>query len=148
VSAPADQGFFERVQPIYDRYSCDESDHREPKGFVPSSAPDHATNRLLPELEASPLYAETLLFRYRWDQTYETSDYADLLRSFSTSQAMAGTEREALITEISQCVDHEFGGRVTRPLVITLALACTPRPAGHLKQTHKTALTQERHYPQ
>jgi SAM-dependent methyltransferase len=120
VAAPSDRGFFERVQPIYDRFG-------ESKGFVPAPAPDHATNRLLPELEASPLYAETLLFRYRWDQTYETSDYADLLRSYSTSQAMAENDRKAFIAEISQCIDHAFDGRITRPLVITLTLARTPR---------------------
>jgi hypothetical protein len=39
---------------------------------------------------------------------------------------MAAGDREALIAEISQCIDHEFGGRVTRPLVITLTLARTP----------------------
>jgi hypothetical protein len=120
VAAPSDAGFFESVQPIYDRYG-------ESKGFVPSPAPDQATNRLLPELEASPLYAETLLFRYRWDQTYTTPDYADLLRSYSTSQAMAEGDREALIAEISQCIDRAFNGRVTRPLVITLTLAGVSR---------------------
>jgi hypothetical protein len=121
VTEPADHGFFERVQPIYDTY------YGESKGFVPSPAPDHATNRLLPDLDASPLYGETFLFRYRWDQTYETSDYADLLRSYSTSHVLAEDDREALISEISQCVDREFGGRVTRPLVITLTLARTRR---------------------
>jgi hypothetical protein len=113
--------FFEQVQPIHNTY------YGESKGFVPSPAPDHATNRLLPDLEASPLYAETFLFRHRWDQTYETPDYADLLRSYSTSHVLTEDDREALITEISQCVDHEFGGRVTRPLVITLTLARTRR---------------------
>jgi SAM-dependent methyltransferase len=119
VAAAVDKGFFERAQPIYDRYG-------ESKGFVPSPAPDQATNPLLPELEASPLYDETLLLRYRWDQTYRTSDYADLLRSYSTSQAMVAGDRERLIAEISQCIDREFEGRVTRPLVITLTLAHIP----------------------
>jgi SAM-dependent methyltransferase len=121
VAAPADQGFFERVQPIYDRYD------EESKGFAPAPEPDQATNPLLPELESSPLYTETSLFRYRWDQTYGTSDYEDLLRSYSTSQAMAEGDREAFIAEISQCIDREFDGRVTRPLVITLTLARSPR---------------------
>jgi SAM-dependent methyltransferase len=118
VDAPADRGFFERVQSIYDRYG-------ESKGFVPAPAPEQATSRLWPDLEASPLYGETLLFRYRWDQTYRTSEYADLMRSYSNSQTMAERDREALIGEISQCIDQEFGGRVTRPLVMALTLART-----------------------
>jgi SAM-dependent methyltransferase len=120
VAAPSDDGFFERVQPVYDRFG-------ESEGHLPPPEPDQATNRLLPEFEASPLYAETQLFRYRWDQTYATSDYADLVRSYSTSQAMAEEKREALIAEITRCIDREFDGRITRPLVITLALARTPR---------------------
>jgi SAM-dependent methyltransferase len=118
VAAATDHGFFERVQPIYDRYGKTE-------GYLPPPAPDHATNQLLTGLERSALYEKTALFRYRWDQTYETADFADLLRSYSTSQAMEADAREALITEISACIDGEFNGRVTRPLVITLTMART-----------------------
>lgn len=116
VAEPTDHGFFERVQPIYDRYG-------PPRDRPPAVAAAEVTSACLVELADSPRYDTPQLFRYRWDQTYTTDGYADLMRSYSVSQAMPPTEREELISAIAECAAHEFGGQVTRPLVVTLTLA-------------------------
>lgn len=45
------------------------------------------------------------------------------MRSYSGMRAMGVERREALIAELGEFIDAEFGGRVTRPLVITLVAA-------------------------
>ena len=44
------------------------------------------------------------------------------MRSYSGMQMMPERDREALIAEICAVVDAEFGGSVTRPIVMTLTL--------------------------
>ena len=120
VTAGSDRGFFDRVQPIYDRHGQGRS-----ANYSPPPSPERATGHFVAELESSPLYEVPNLYRYRWDQTYDTAAYADLMRSYSESRAMGEEAREALIGDISELIDNEFAGRVTRPLVITLTLART-----------------------
>jgi SAM-dependent methyltransferase len=120
VSAPTDSGFFERAQSVYQR-------HGEPADRTPAPTPERATSPYVAEFEDSPRFDPPAVFRYRWDQTYDTGGYADLMRSYSVSQAMPERKREALISDMAELIDHEFGGHVTRPLVITLMLARTRR---------------------
>jgi SAM-dependent methyltransferase len=116
VAAPTDNGFFERSQSIYDRHG-----NGADRPLLPS--PDEATSFIMPALEQSGLFNDPALYRYRWDQTYETTSYVDLLRSFSATYQMPRAEREAFLAEVAALIDDEFDGYVTRPLVITLALA-------------------------
>ncbi len=116
VSAPTDHGFFERVQPIYERYG---QGHQGP----PAPVPDEASSPIMAELEKSALFRSPSLFRYRWDQTYSTSEYIALIRSYSGTQAMPEDQRTALLADMSRFVEDHFGGYVTRPLVIVLTLA-------------------------
>jgi hypothetical protein len=60
------------------------------------------------------------MYRYRWDQTYPTEMYADLVRSYSNTQAMPRDQREALIADLCALIDAEFDGYVIRPLIVTL----------------------------
>jgi hypothetical protein len=83
---------------------------------------EDVTPPLYKDLETSGLFIEVELLRYRWDQTYSTAQYADLTRSYGSTGTMEASAREAMIAEISELVDGEFGGSVTRPLVITLTL--------------------------
>jgi SAM-dependent methyltransferase len=114
IASDADHGFFARVQPIYKTY-FPEDDPPELQGedVVPPEFSDMA---------ASKLFEDIRLQRYRWDQTYPTPMYADLMRSYSGMQMMAPERREALISEICAVADAEYGGSVTRPIVITLVL--------------------------
>jgi hypothetical protein len=114
IGSNADRGFFDRVQPIYRKY------------FPGEERPDLPGEDVVPEefrdMESCGLFDDVTLHRYRWDQTYVTADYADLMRSYSGMQVMADDAREALIAEICAIADAEYGGSVTRPLVMTLTL--------------------------
>jgi hypothetical protein len=74
-------------------------------------------------LEKSPLYEIPQRFLYPWDQTNDAETFGDLLRSYSSNQAMPEAQRESFVGEMVRLVNDEFGGRVTRPIVIALTLA-------------------------
>jgi SAM-dependent methyltransferase len=114
ISSPADRGFFERAIPIYQTYQREEVDtHLHDEQVVPEE---------YEEIRSSGLFVDVQLRRYRWDQTYTTGGYADLVRSYSVTVVMSPADREGLIAELSRVIDEEYGGSVTRPLVITLTL--------------------------
>jgi hypothetical protein len=115
VESDADRGYFAASQPIYRRYGDPEPPPSDPPGIhVPPAAK---------ELRSSPLFAEPVLHRYRWDQTYSRPDYQDLMRSYSNMRAMKIEAREALIAELGALIDSDYGGSVTRPLEIALSMA-------------------------
>ncbi len=115
IRSEADSGYFDRSQAVYKRYFPEEDvPHLHGEDVVPEE---------FDELDGSRLFGTPQLHRYRWDQTYATADYADLMRTYSNMQMMPETDRESLIAELSELIDREFGGSVTRPLVITLTLA-------------------------
>ena len=114
VRSTADRGFFVRVHPIYRRHRPDER--------PPELPGEDVTPAEYVELEATDLFDYVKLRRYRWDQHYTSQEYGDLMRSYSDTQAMAPPDQEALIGDVCALIDAEFGGSITRPLVITLTL--------------------------
>jgi SAM-dependent methyltransferase len=117
VDSQQANGFFEKSDPIYAKYQDDKGG-----GYVAPSF-DEATPPEFEEFRAHPRLREVVLHRYRWDQTYSSAEYADLLRSYSNMQIMAAADREALIAELCELLETEFGGRVVRPLAIALTMA-------------------------
>ncbi len=115
IESSADGGFFARVQPIYDRYQ-----HDHPRLKLPSEA--ELTPPEFADFSQTRLFEDIQLYRYRWDQTYTSAEYGDLMRSYSGTQAMEVPRQEALIRDVCSLLDAEFGASVTRPLVITLTL--------------------------
>lgn len=114
IASEVDRGFFEHVFPIYVNHRPDEQrTELQGEDIVP---PEYE------EIRTSALFADVTLFRYRWDQTYTSAAYADLVRSYSNSQAMAPPAREALIADLCTVIDAKYHGLVTRPLVVTLTL--------------------------
>ena len=114
IRSEADQGFFERVQPVYMR-------HQQNNGGLKLPGED-VTPLEYAELAASDLFHEPALHRYRWDQRYTSEEYGDLMRSYSATQAMKPPEQEAMIGDVCALIDAEFGGSITRPLVMTRSL--------------------------
>jgi SAM-dependent methyltransferase len=121
VASPLDRGYFERVQPIYEK-------HGQGGGHRQLTTADDVVPPIYDELVASSHYNDVRLFRYPYDQHYTSGEYADLLRSYSGSQAMLEEQRETLIHELCAVIDQEYGGNITRPLVITLTVAQTMVP--------------------
>lgn len=116
VESNTDHGFFEAVQPIYDKYGEGRA------GQVPPSRED-ATPRMLTPLQADGRFADVTALRFDWDQTYTSDQYRQLMLSYSVTQMMEPTARNGLLTEIEAFTNQHFGGTVTRPLVIGFVLA-------------------------
>jgi SAM-dependent methyltransferase len=116
VDAPEDKGFFAAVQPIYQRYG---------EGHAGPPAPTRHTvdPPMRRALEADHRFVEVQLRRYDWDQTYSATDFRKLMISYSGTQMMDEADRTGLLEDIESFAHEHFGGRVTRPLVVTLTSA-------------------------
>jgi SAM-dependent methyltransferase len=115
IESDADRGFYDAAQPTYQRY------------FPGEERPETQGEDVVPEeyeeIAASPLFRDTELLRYRWDQRYTAEEFAELTRSYSGSQIMPEAERENFVRDLAALVDSDFGGEMVRPLVVTLTFA-------------------------
>jgi len=116
VDSPDDLGFFAAAQPIYERYG---EGHTGP----PPPTREGANPAIRGVLEADVRFDGVAVRRYDWNQTYTASDYRKLMLSYSSTQVMDEPARAGLLDDIESFVLSEFGGVVTRPLVVTLTTA-------------------------
>ncbi len=113
VDSPADVGFFAAAQPIYERYG---ESHQGP----PAPTRDRVDPAIRSVLEADGRFEHVAVRRYDWDQTYSASDYRKLMLSYSGTQMMDEADRVGLLDDMESFIQRDFGGRITRPLVVTL----------------------------
>lgn len=116
VESPDDLGFFASVQPIYERYGQGHSGPLAPT----RDAVDPAIRGVL---EADSRFGEALVRQWDWNQTYTASGYVKLMLSYSGTQMMEERSRLGLLHDMEAFIRTEFGGHVTRPLVVTLTTA-------------------------
>jgi SAM-dependent methyltransferase len=116
VDSPSDRGFFAAAQPIYERYG---QGHTGP----PAPTRDHVDPAIRSTLAADGRFDHVVVRRYDWDQTYGASDYRKLMLSYSGTQMMTEADRVGLLDDIESFIERDFGGRITRPLVVTLTTA-------------------------
>lgn len=116
VRSPSDLGFFAAAQPIYQRYG---QGHAGP----PAPTRDRVDPAIRSALEADGRFDRVAVRRYDWDQTYTASDYRKLMLSYSGTQMMNESDRAGLLDDTESFIERDFGGRVTRPLVVTLTTA-------------------------
>lgn len=121
VAAPDDDGFFAAIEPIHERYG---QGHRGP----PAPARDGVDPPVRRALDRDERYGPVSVRCYDWDQTYTAARYRQLMMSYSGTQQLAEPQRTALLDEVATCIDDQFGGTVTRPLVVTLTTAALRRP--------------------
>ena len=118
VDAPVDDGFWERVQPIFDRHGAG----RRPED-PPFTTPDAVTPSMHEVVQASDRFDDIELRRYRWDQQYTTDHYVELHRTYSGWLAMPEAAGEALLADVAAFIDSDYNGHIVRPLVVTLLTA-------------------------
>lgn len=120
VDSPDDLGFFASVQPIYDRYGL---------GHIGPPAPtrDTVDPAIRAVFDSDSRFGPVAVRRWDWNQTYTASAYLKLMLSYSATQMMDETRRLGLLREMEAFIWTEFGGRVTRPLVVTLTTALLTR---------------------
>jgi len=116
VTDPADHGFFDAAQPIYERYG---EGHRGPAAPARDAA-DPAIRSVLVE---DTRFHHVAVHRWDWDQTYSVAEYRKLMLSYSGTQMMAPPQREGLLDDLEAFITDEFHGQITRPLVVTLTTA-------------------------
>lgn len=116
VDSPADRGFFAAAQPIYERYG---QGHTGP----PAPTRDRVDPPMRSALEADGRFEQVAVQRYDWDQVYSASDYRKLMLSYSGTQMMDDDDRVGLLDDMEAFIRSDFGGEVTRPLVVTLTTA-------------------------
>jgi SAM-dependent methyltransferase len=116
VDSPDDAGFFAAGQPIYERYG---QGHTGPPA-PPRGSVDPAIRAVL---DADRRFDSVAVRRYDWNQTYSATDYRNLMLSYSGTQMMEEPARAGLLDELESLIRTEFGGIVTRPLVVTLTTA-------------------------
>lgn len=116
VDSPDDAGLFAASQPIYERY-----------GQGHTGAPAPSRERVDPAirqvLEADRRFGAVAVRRYDWNQSYSAADYRQLMLSYSGTQMMDESDRLGLLDDMETFIRDDFGGGITRPLVVTLTTA-------------------------
>ena len=115
IQSELDRGYFGRTHAIYKRYRPNEQ-------HIKSPTEEDAVPNDYEEFRSSGLFDDIMVRRYRWDQTYTTDAYEQLVRSYSDTQMMDASARERLLADLREVIQSEFGGKVVRPLVIGLTL--------------------------
>ncbi len=116
VDSPEDQGFFAAAQPIYERYG---QGHTGP----PAPTRGGVDPPIRGVLEADRRFERVAVRRYDWNQSYSAAGYRKLMSTYSGTQTMDEPDRRGLLDDIEAFVRSDFGGVVTRPLVVTLTTA-------------------------
>ena len=116
VDSPEDVGFFAAAQPIYERYG---QGHSGP----PAPTRESVDPKIRAVLDTDRRFDRVDVRNYDWDQTYSASDYRNLMLSYSGTQMMEESDRVRLLDDMESFIWSDFGGAVTRPLVVTLTTA-------------------------
>ena len=116
VDSPDDAGFFAAAQPIYERYG---QGHTGP----PAPTRGNVDPAIRSVFDADRRFDSVAVHRYDWNQTYSATGYRTLMLSYSGTQMMEETDRLGLLDDVESFVRSDFGGVVTRPLVVTLTTA-------------------------
>ena len=116
VDSFEEAGFFAAAEPIYERYGQGDSGPPAPtrESVVPAT---YAV------LSADSRFDCVEVRQYDWDQTYRASDYRNLMISYSGTQMMQESARVGLLDDMESLIRNEFGGTITRPLVVALVTA-------------------------
>jgi SAM-dependent methyltransferase len=120
VDSPSDLGFFAAAQPIYERHG---EGHQGP----PAPTRDNVDPAIRSVLESDGRFEHVTVRRYDWDQTYNATDYRKLMLSYSDTQMMNEADRIGLLDDLESLIHSNFGGRITRPLVVTLTTGVLAR---------------------
>ena len=115
--AGGDERFFADAQRCYERW-----DPETPPGGSPMpAAADVPFDR--EELAASGRFDRVVFRRYEHELTYSTSEYRDLLLSYSGHRAMEPDAQRGLLSCIGRLIDERYGGRIAKRYMNELAVA-------------------------
>ncbi|MFI7364169.1 class I SAM-dependent methyltransferase [Streptomyces sp. NPDC050149] len=110
--------FFIEVQRCYERFDPDTLPGTRPPAAASVDGSDHAQ-----EVARSGAFGPTVSCRYEHDLTYTTSEYLEVLQTYSGHRALPEAAREGLLGCIASLIDGRYGGQVTKRYLIELAVA-------------------------
>jgi len=113
------EGFFADVQRCYEAWMPG-----TPPGLRPTPAAD-IPERDRAELEAGGRFASVRTRRYERDVSYTTSEYLDVLQTYSNHRALEADARARLLACIGELIDTRFAGRVAKRYLTELTVATT-----------------------
>lgn len=108
--------FFIEVQDCYERW-----DPATPPGLRLRRANEIPHNAK--ELERSDRFGPATFRRYEWEVSYSTSEYVDLLLTYSGHIALDPAAREGLLQCIADLIDTRYGGRINKRYLAELRMA-------------------------
>lgn len=110
--------FFVDVQRCYERYDPDTTPGLRPPAAADLDGSDHAE-----EVARSGRFGPTVFRRYEQDLTYTTSQYLDLLLTYSGHRALPEAARNGLLGCIGGLIEGRYGGRVTKRYLIEMGVS-------------------------
>jgi SAM-dependent methyltransferase len=116
VDSPDDDGFFDAVQHVYERYG---QGHTGP----PAPGRESVDPAIRQSLSQDRRFVDVEVHSYDWNQTYTASTYRKLMLSYSVTQMMNPVDRKGLLDDVEAFIQERFNGQITRPLVVTLTTA-------------------------
>jgi len=108
--------FFSRVQDCYQRW-----DPTTRPGFVPPWSADVPPVR--DEVDDSDLFLPAVRKRCQQDLDYTAESYLELLNTYSGHRALETTQRANLLACISELINEDFGGTITKRYLYELRVA-------------------------
>jgi len=108
--------FFADVQRCYERF-----DPATPPGLQLSTGDE--TPEETTEFDQSARFGPVEFRRYKWQHTYTTREYLNLLMTYSGHRAMTPQARSGLFTCIAHLIDNNHGGQITKQYMTRLAIA-------------------------
>ena len=110
--------FFARSQDCYERW-----DPATPPGL--RLQPSEEIPADLDEVDGDQRFRPATRRRYFQDITYSTSEYLDVLRTYSGHRALEADRRRELLSCIAGLIDRDFGGAITKRYMYELRVART-----------------------
>lgn len=119
VGTDADEGFFEAAHEIYRRKAPElaRDDH------FPLPRPEQVSPWVKEEIEKTGLFGPVTVRRYTWEQSYDATGYIQLLDTYSGHRNLDGKARQQLHAGITQLIETQFSGRVTKGYLTLLYVA-------------------------
>ncbi|MBE1488991.1 class I SAM-dependent methyltransferase [Plantactinospora soyae] len=109
------ENFFADMQACYETF-----DPRTPPGLRATPAadiPDDPT-----EFERSTRFGPARFRRYEWEQGYTTSEYRDLLMTYSGHRTLPQPARDGLLACIANLIDRDHRGQISKRYLTRLAM--------------------------
>jgi SAM-dependent methyltransferase len=120
--AGGDQALFVQAQACYQRWDPD----TPPDGVrLPAAAEVPAVSD---ELDRSGRFGPVALRRYQWEQSYSTTSYLEVLRTYSGHRALEPTARANLLACIADLIDTGHGGQISKRYLTELQTAHLKTP--------------------